>query len=172
MPPLDQDGLYSHSAAEFGPAIDRLTRCYERDPDKCRDLAQDIHLALWRSFQGFDRRCSLRTWTYRVAHNAAASYVIRERRSRASLLTGLEELEKRAAEAADGLSGGVALDRLYELIHQLQPLDRQVILSFLEGLSGAEISEITGLSASNVAVKIHRIKGILAKRFQEGVRHA
>jgi RNA polymerase sigma-70 factor (ECF subfamily) len=53
----------------------------------------------------------------------------------------------------------------------LTPLDRQVIVLYLEGIEAASIGEITGLSASNVATKIHRIKQVLVRRFHEGVRH-
>jgi len=63
---------------------------------------------------------------------------------------------------------GHALDRLLGLIQRLKPLDRHVILSYLEGLDAAEIGEITGLSAGNVATKIHRIKNMLARQFQQG----
>ena len=73
---------YREAAEEFGPALVRLARVYEADPEKRRDLVQEIHLALWRSFSAFDRRCSLRTWVYRVAHNAAISYVIRQKRAK------------------------------------------------------------------------------------------
>jgi len=57
------------------------------------------------------------------------------------------------------------------LIQSLKPLDRQVILSYLEGMDAASIGEITGLSSGNVATKVHRIKSVLARRFQEGGRH-
>ena len=55
--------LYEEAAATFGAALGRLARAYEADPEKRRDLLQEIHLALWRSFEGFDGRCSLRTWS-------------------------------------------------------------------------------------------------------------
>jgi RNA polymerase sigma-70 factor (ECF subfamily) len=58
------------------------------------------------------------------------------------------------------------------LIQQLKPLDRQVIVSYLEGMDSAAIGEITGLSSGNVAMRIHRIKNILAGRFHEGGSHA
>jgi RNA polymerase sigma-70 factor (ECF subfamily) len=58
------------------------------------------------------------------------------------------------------------------LIQQLKPLDRQVILSYLEGLDAAATAEITGLAPGNVATKIHRIKNLLAQRFHQGDRHA
>lgn len=63
----------------------------------------------------------------------------------------------------------VNLARLSELIQQLKPLDRQVILSWLEGLDAESTSEITGLSTGNVAVRISRIKNILAHRFGQGI---
>ena len=70
----EQDDLYQRAAAEYGPALGRLTCGYEVDPDRRRDLLQEIHLALWRSFEGFDARSSLRTWVYRVAHNTSISW--------------------------------------------------------------------------------------------------
>ena len=62
------------------------------------------------------------------------------------------------------------LDRLSALIQRLKPLDRQVIVSYLEGIDAASIGEITGLSPANIAMRIHRIKSLLAKRFHEGGR--
>jgi RNA polymerase sigma-70 factor (ECF subfamily) len=62
--------------------------------------------------------------------------------------------------------------RLSDLIRQLKPLDRQVIISYLEELDAVSIGEITGLSPGNVAVRIHRIKNILARRFHERGDHA
>ena len=71
----EQNELYTRAVAECGRMLDRLAAGYEADPDKRRDLRQEIHLQLWRSFEAFDGRCSLKTWTLRVAHNTAASYV-------------------------------------------------------------------------------------------------
>jgi len=164
------DALYQAAADTYGAALERLARAYEADADLRRDLLQEIHVALWRSFRGFDGRCSMRTWIYRVAHNVGATHVVQRQRNRIQTLVGLEELEnlpdvKSGPQAADR---GHALDRLLGLIQQLKPLDRHVILSYLEGLDAASIGEITGLSASNVATKIHRIKSVLARWFQQG----
>jgi RNA polymerase sigma-70 factor (ECF subfamily) len=63
------------------------------------------------------------------------------------------------------------LERLSALIKQLKPLDRQVIVSYLEDMDAASIGEITGLSPGNVAMRIHRIKNILARRFRVGGHH-
>ena len=64
------------------------------------------------------------------------------------------------------------LDRLSALIQRLKPLDRQVIVCYLEDMDAASIGEITGLSPGNVAMRIHRIKNVLAKRFHEGKNYA
>jgi RNA polymerase sigma-70 factor (ECF subfamily) len=169
---VGQDALYQEAVATFGRALDRLARTYEADPDKRRDLSQEIHLALWRSFAGWKGQCSLRTWVYRVAHNVAASHVIQQRRAKAQVLTSIEELEH-LPDPSVSRSADIrqALERLLGLVQSLKPLDRQVILSYLEGMDAASIGEIVGLSPGNVATKIHRIKNILARWFQEGGRY-
>jgi RNA polymerase sigma-70 factor (ECF subfamily) len=166
----EQDDLYRQAAEEFGAALGRLARGYEADSDKRRDLQQEIHLALWRSFEGFRAQCSLRTWVYRVAHNTAISWVTRQKRARPQMLVNLEELD--AMRVPPDADRRVALERLTQLVQSLEPRDREVILAYLEGLDAAAIGELTGLSAGNVATKIHRIKNLLARSFHEGQRHA
>jgi len=165
-----QHDLYREAAELHGAALARLVHAYEMDPDKRRDLLQEIHLALWRSFERFEERCSLRTWVYRVAHNTAASHVFQQQRTNSRILTSLEELD--AAAAPDDHGGEVeqrlALARLLEFVHRLKPLDRQIMLLYLEDMDTASIGEITGASAGSVRVQIHRIKTILAQRFHAG----
>ncbi|MEO7144988.1 MAG: sigma-70 family RNA polymerase sigma factor [Bryobacteraceae bacterium] len=167
-----QDDLYRDAVDKYGSSLERLANAYEADPEKRRDLSQDIHFQLWRSFQRYDARCSPRTWIYRVAHHAAVSYVMRERRI-FSTLVSLEELETLPdkAEGPSAANQRINLDRLSALIQRLKPLDRQVIVSYLEDMDAASIGEITGLSPANVAMRIHRIKNVLAKRFHEGGKH-
>ncbi|HEY1678002.1 MAG TPA: sigma-70 family RNA polymerase sigma factor [Candidatus Sulfotelmatobacter sp.] len=165
-----QDALYEDAAKSYGPALERLGRAYEADPELRRDLLQEIHVALWRSLAKFDHRCSLRTWIYRVAHNVGASHIASQRRTKLQTLVDLEELENLPDTNAGSHNAdrSHALDRLLNLIQRLKPLDRHVILSYLEGLDAASIAEITGLSPGNVATKIHRIKNVLARQFQQG----
>jgi RNA polymerase sigma-70 factor (ECF subfamily) len=161
----EQDQRYLEAAAEFGPALDRLARGYEADADLRRDLRQEIHTELWRSLARFDGRCSLRTWVYRVAHNTAASHVLKHRGK--SVFVGVEEVEALASgdDPERELVDRDARQRLLALIQALKPADRQLTLLYLEDFEAAEISEITGLSSGAIAVKIHRIKAALAARF-------
>ena len=158
--------LYPEVAAEFGGALERLARGYERDADRRRDLLQEIHIALWRSLARFDGRCSLRTWVYRVAHNVATSHVIRQKAHGTRLVT-LDDLESivDTSDAERELDRGRTLERLYELVRQLRPIDRQVMLLYLEESDAATIAEVTGLTAVNVATRIHRLKHLLTQRF-------
>ena len=161
---------YADAAAAFGPALERLARAYERDPDKRRDLLQDIHVALWRSLARFDGRCSLRTWVYRVAHNTATSKVLRPMTNAPTLVAIDDNLESLTAATGDEevFDRRRAVERLHELIQRLRPLDRQVMLLYLEQMDAASIAEITGLSSANVATKVGRIKQLLIQRFHEG----
>lgn len=162
--------LYSEAAQAYGGALERLARAYERDADMRRDLLQEIHVALWRSFARFDGRCSIRTWVYRVAHNVATSHVIRAR-ARPAILIGTDDLES-IAETIDEehrFDRRRTLDRLYDLIRRLRPIDRQIMLLYLEEVDAASVAEITGLTAGNVATRIHRLKKGLTRRFHEQV---
>jgi len=158
--------LYREAADGYGAALDRLASAYEANPEERRDLLQDIHVGLWRSFAAFDGRCSLRTWVYRVAHNIATSHVIRQKRKNSVLVT-LEAIEA-MPDVQDRYDQRANLERLMALIHQLKPLDRQMTLLYLEGMDAASIGEVMGVSAGSVATKIHRIKNILARRFHGG----
>jgi RNA polymerase sigma-70 factor (ECF subfamily) len=163
----DDERLYAEAAETFGAALGRLARAYERDADRRRDLLQEIHVALWRSLSRFDGRCSLRTWVYRVAHNTAISKTIR-RRADAPATVAIDEIAEwfdPAGSAEEAIDRRRALDRLYDLIRQLGPIDRQIMLLYLEQLDAASIAEITGLSAANVATRVHRNKRLLTQRF-------
>jgi len=61
---------------------------------------------------------------------------------------------------------------LLDLIYQLKPLDRQIILLYLEGEAAGPIAEVTGISAPNVATKIHRIKRMLTQKYLAGAANA
>jgi RNA polymerase sigma-70 factor (ECF subfamily) len=170
---MSQDVLYEETVSAYGAAIERLAGSYEADRDKRLDLLQDIHLAIWRSFQGFAGHCSLRTWVYRVAHNVAATHVVRHQRAGLRPMVSLDEVDELPAGSGDSEAAfgrQQSLDQLRAFIQQLNPIERQVILLYLEGTDAAGIAEITGISPGNVATKIHRIKKILASRFK-GDRH-
>ncbi len=164
----DQDARYSEAAAAYGGALQRLARATEANAERRRDLLQDMHVALWRSFATFDGRCALRTWVYRVAHNVAATHVDRERRANTPLVTldDIEHLPEVRNIEADAETND-ALARLHALIRTLKPPDRQIITLYLEELDAVSIAEIVGLSPGAIATRVSRIKSQLATLFHE-----
>lgn len=158
--------LYQQAGQQFAPALARLARSVERDPDKARDLEQEMHCALWSSLPRFNGDCALKTWVYRVAHNVAADHVARAVRGPrrvpledVEVLPSLTNVEAATAEA-------LVLAQVAELIRRLPPTDMQVMVLWLEGESTADIADITGLSAGAVHVRVHRIKALLASHFE------
>lgn len=133
----------------------KVASVYARDPEERKDLTQEICVQLWRSFPGFDAgRARFSTWMYRVALNVAISY---KRRSRPQALLAPEQLD--ALEGAE--EPAVPDERLAALqrfIAQLDPLNRALIVLYLEDRSYAEIAQVLGISETNVATKISRIK--------------
>jgi RNA polymerase sigma factor (sigma-70 family) len=164
----NQDARYLAAAADHGAAMQRLASATEANAERRRDLLQDMHVALWRSFASYDARCSVRTWVYRVAHNVEASHVDRERRARAPLVT-LDEIEH--MPSGENISAefeeSQAVARLNAIIRKLGQPDRQIITLYLEGLDAASIAEVTGLSAGAIATRVSRLKSHLARLFQE-----
>jgi RNA polymerase sigma-70 factor (ECF subfamily) len=168
------EAFYRQAAQDYGVALERLAYAYEADADQRRDLLQEIHLALWRSFDKFDGHCSLRTWVYRVAHNVATSHVIRQRRRNTPTFITLDEAENETKDEDAGVSADRARARalLLAFIQRLEPPDRQLMLAYLEGMDAETIGEITGLSTANVWTRIHRIKNVLIRKFHTGGHYA
>lgn len=164
-----QDEWYAESIAHYGSSLARLARGYEARPDRRQDLLQAIHIALWESFAIFDERCSLRTWVYRVAHITATKHIVSDRKMRWREMHTLDDVPDLAdpEDAVSALAQSDTLERLLALIDRLKPLDRQIILLYLEDFSAAAIGEVVGLSSENIATKIHRIKKLLSRMIHD-----
>jgi RNA polymerase sigma-70 factor, ECF subfamily len=164
------EALFERIAAEFAAPLTRLARAHEVDAHQQQDLLQEIHIALWRSLAAFGGRCSLRTWVYRVAHNVAATHVLRNRRRQTHRLTTLDEIELFGVtpDIDAELDEGCAIQKINALIQALKPLDRQLIILHLEGLSADEVAEIAGVSPANTYTKLTRIRQLLAGQVGAG----
>ena len=141
--------------------LHKVTRAYCRDQHDREDLVQEIVLQLWRSFRNYDPALRFSTWMYRIAMNVAIS---RYRGARTSAVP-LEEAV--ALPAVDGGSDPDETRLLYDLIRGLDELNRALIVLYLDGHSHAEISTVLGLTTTNVATRINRVKEQLRDAYKE-----
>ena len=132
----------------------KIVRAYAFTPHDQDDLFQEIALQVWQSIPNFRGESKASTWIYRIALYTATAWVRQEkRRPRLSSLTSVEHSLTMNDQPHDE-----RLDWLYDQIAKFEPVDRSLCLLLLDGFSYKEMAALLGISASNVGVKIHRIK--------------
>lgn len=132
----------------------KVCRTFGREPADRDDLAQEITAQLWRSFPSFDGRAAFSTWMYRIALNVAISYQRRERTRARYVIADDEKLLELAQEP----EGSPHLAELFARIAELAPLEKALMLLYLDGNSHREIGEVLGITEHNVATKLNRLK--------------
>lgn len=131
---------------------------YCRDPDDRADLAQDITVQLWRAWPKYDPAQAFSTWMYRIALNVAIS-AVRSATIRNRHAVPLDEsLHDLADPAPHDPQAEQQVRALLRFIHAQPPLDRALLLLYLDARSHRDIAEILGLSETNVATKISRLR--------------
>ena len=136
----------------------KVAATYAREPEDRADLAQEIAAQLWRAFPNYDpERATFSTWAYRIALNVAISFFrnssVRNRRN----VPFDEQRHDRLAPDAHG-DDDPRLAALNAFIERLDPLNRALLLLYLEERSYREISQILGITETNVASKLSRLK--------------
>ena len=145
---------------EYERVIYKVCYLYTSRNATLNDLYQDVVLNLWRAYPKFRGECKISTWIYRIALNTCISFIRKEKNvPEIETLTPYES--EWMTEEQDSFQ--LMLKELYYLIGQLGQLDKSIILLYLEEKSYEEISEITGLTVTNVATKLNRIKEKLRK---------
>jgi RNA polymerase sigma-70 factor (ECF subfamily) len=141
--------------------IFKITTIYTQSEQDQKDLYQEIVYQLWKSFDSFRNESKISTWMYRVALNTAISQLNKSKKH--SSTTGLDRVILKQTDNYDAEFEN-RLKIVYEHIHQLDILEKGLILLLLDGKKYGEISEITGLSVTNVGTRISRIKQKLKSR--------
>jgi len=140
----------------YGRPLRRLCKVYLRDAAEQEDLFQEIAFAIWTALPNFRRDSTERTWAYRIAHNVALSYSAKRRRQQCS------ELPMETLPCDPAIEGQVQRNELLDAVHQLKPIDRHLVVLYLEGLTAREIAEVTGLTVDSIGVRLSRMKHRLA----------
>lgn len=125
---------------------------FSNDADEVADLFQEVLVKLWNGYDSFQGKSDIKTWIYRVTLNTCITIDRKKRRrNRAMLSMDVDYFDSQEQETAQ-------VRILHERIARLQPLDRAIILLWLEQISYGEIGEIAGISAKNVSVRLARIR--------------
>lgn len=146
----ETDGQFMEMIRQNEGVIFKVASFYADKEYPLGDLYQEIVLNLWKAFPSFrgDSKCS--TWIYRIALNTCISFY----RRRKGTISYVEIL----ADIPETVESNEQIKELYRLINQLGRIERALVLLYLDDKSYKEISEITGLTVTNVATKLSRIK--------------
>jgi RNA polymerase sigma-70 factor (ECF subfamily) len=134
----------------------KIARAYSKTLHDKEDLINDITLELWKSFGRFKGDSKISTWIYRIALNTSMNYKRKREKDRLFFLDDLKQIENLSwlIEQPDSSHSEI----LYQCIDELDKLNKAIILLYLDGNSHDEISDVTGISKTNVGTRISRIK--------------
>ena len=158
---MGKEESFTRIIRENEGVIFKITTIYTQNEQDQKDLYQEIVYQLWKSFDSFRNESKISTWMYRVALNTAISQLNKSKKHSSN--TGLDRVILKQTDNYDAEFEN-RLKIVYEHIHQLNILEKGLILLLLDGKKYGEISEITGLSITNVGTRISRIKQKLKSR--------
>lgn len=132
--------------------------CYMYAPQgMVEDYYQEVLCNLWQNFDQFDGRSKRSTWIYRVALYTCISFIRRKQPTTISLSIDLSTDEDASLKEQ--------VEELHSVISRLHHIDRALVMLWLDGYSYEEMAEVTGLTVSNVAVKLMRAKNKIKEMF-------
>lgn len=166
MTTADSNVLFRELLDRHRGIVFKVANSYAGGAQDREDLAQEIVAQLWRAFPKYDGARAFPTWMYRVALNVAISH-LRERSRHAEHHEPFDD-DAYDVPAADADPESAARVReLYRCIARLDPLNRALLILYLDERSQREIAEILGISETNVATKIARLKERLRNDMSE-----
>jgi len=139
--------------------IIKISRVFTNTSHDREDLINDIALELWKSFEKFKGDSKISTWIYRVALNTSMNY--KRKKKKDSLFYSINDFKKEEIIpwlVEQEQESSSELELLYNCIDELNEINKAIILLYLDGNSHDEISEIMGISKTNVGTRISRIK--------------
>lgn len=143
----------------------KVCNSYCKDPESRKDLTQEIVIQLWKSFKKYDSQYKISTWMYRIALNVAISFYRREKKH--TLHSSLAE--STLSVVNDNIATNETESNIIQLHHfidQLDELHKALMILYLDNNSYKDISEVLGITETNVATKINRIKQKLKQQFE------
>ena len=147
---------------QYSGIIHRVCNGYFEDPDERQDVFQEIVYELWRSYESFKGEEKFSKWMYKVALNCAMLHIRKRKKTIQKEL--LDDTSMQVPVAENNLAADI--HELYAAINALEHLDKAIILLYLDEYSYEEIATITGITKTNVSVRIVRIKKKLEEKLK------
>lgn len=147
---------------QYANLLYKVCHSYCANSNDHPDLEQEILMQLWLAIPRYDGRVKMSTWIYKIAINTAISFYRKERKR-----TDINE-EVYLTLQTDNYNPEIdeQIEQLYRFIAQLNDLDKALMLLYLEDTKYSDIADVLGISESNVATKINRIKNKLKTQFK------
>lgn len=157
---MSSDERFERVVREYGPALRRIARAWERDPAVQEDVLQEILLALWRALPRFRGEASERTFVFRVALNRAMTHRSR-RPPPAAPLDAADHVADPSRTPEAEASAAQVRERLMAALQSLPGQTREVLALSLEGLSRAEMAAVLGVTENTATVRLSRARRAL-----------
>lgn len=146
--------------------IFKVCNTYCKEPEDRKDLTQEIVYQIWKSFANYNSEFKYSTWIYRIALNVAISFYRKSIRISANTTYPGDDMEKISSGVESNEETESNISLLHEFIDGLDELNKALMILYLDDKSYKEMSEILGISETNVATKISRIKIKLKEQFE------
>ena len=152
---------FEQTINENAGVLHKLCRVYTNNSNEYEELFQEMLVQIWRSMKNFRGDAKISTWIYQVCINTALNF-----RSKISR-------HKKHFETLDGkvfvqpmpdFFKDEQLQKLYAAIRELKPIDRAIVSLYLDEKSYDETSQILGISKTNVATRLNRLKKQLMEK--------
>jgi len=162
---MDKESQFKTVLQANSDRIYRICCCYVRDENTRQDVFQNVLMHLWESLETYKGASQISTWIFRITVNTCLGHLRTQRREQRLLA----EVGGQAGRAGVPVSPAPAetcatrddIERLYDCLQRLPPLDRMVVSLSLEEASTEEIADVLGVSPGHARVKVHRVKKAL-----------
>lgn len=143
--------------AEYQSILHKVSLVYFRYEDERKDNFQEIVYQMWKAYPSVRNQKSIVSWIYAVSINTSISRIRKDSR----IWYKAELSDQEGYNITDQMNVDEDMQMLLRAIYELNDIDKSIILLYLEEKSYEEISEIIGISKSNVGTRINRAKEVL-----------
>jgi len=163
---MDKEGAFNQLYDEYRDRIYRMCCYYVSGEDDRKDLYQEVLQNIWKGLERFRGDSALSTWIYRVTVNSSLAFISKQKTKKKTSVEYSEQVQS-GHGSEERNTGHRNIDLLYSAIAELPLLDMIIMSLVLEDASTKEIATATGLTESNVRVRIHRAKDRLKDLIEE-----